>query len=324
MSLASLLDSFATLHALVVGDLMLDEYIHGRATRISPEAPVMVIRQQSISSVPGGAANVAQNIRALGAEARTAGVVGLDAAGDALESALRLSGELGLVRDPSRATTRKTRVLADHAHQVLRIDHEGEEPVSAEIEQKLLDSVMNLVGGCSVIVLSDYMKGALTVRLAQSLIAYAAATDIPVVVNPKPRSLGNYSGATLVSLNRAEAAEAVGFHQGIDNEDAAHVAQLIRERYNLGAVLITLGEGGMAVAGDSSFLVAAPRVEVYDTAGAGDTVIATVALGLGSGAGVTKAVFELAAQTAASVVRKVGVATPQPEDLAAIRGELLP
>ena len=303
---------------------MLDEYIHGRATRISPEAPVMVIRQQSTSSVPGGAANVAQNIRALGAEARTVGVVGADAAGDALEAALRLSGELGLVRDPIRATTRKTRVLADHAHQVLRIDHEGEEPVSAEIEQKLIDSALSHFDGCQVLVLSDYLKGALTERVAQTLISCANGSGVPVVANPKPRSLEQYRGATLVSLNRAEASEVVGRHAEILNEDALAVAKDICDRFGVGAVLVTLGEGGMAVAGDSSFLVSAPRVEVYDTAGAGDTVIATVALGLGSGSGVTQPVFELAAQTSASVVRKVGVATPQPEDLAAIRGELLP
>lgn len=317
MSYQDLLTRFKDLRALVVGDLMLDEYIFGRATRISPEAPVMVIRQQSTNAVPGGAANVAKNIRALGADAKIVGVIGCDAAGERLETAMLQDGSAALVRDPNRATTRKTRVLADHAHQVLRIDHEDDEPIQPETEDRLLAMIEECLPEADVVLVSDYLKGTATERVVRGLIGMAGKT--PVVVNPKPRSAALFAGATLVSLNRAEASEALGEWRGIADEDAIDAAERLRKMLGVSSVLITLGEGGMAVAGESQFRVEAPKVEVYDTAGAGDTVIATVALGLAAG-GLQREVFELAAQTAASVVRKVGVATPSADDLRRLRG----
>lgn len=318
MTFAELLDSFSGLKALVVGDLMLDEYIFGKATRISPEAPVMVVRQQSTANVPGGAANVARNIRSLGAACHIVGVVGQDSAGDALETSLAQDGEATLVRDSSRATTRKTRVLADAAHQVLRIDHEDDSPLADVSEERVLQAATNAMQSCNVVLMSDYLKGVLTPAIAKGIISHARQRGIPVVVNPKPRSLSQYTGATLVSLNRSEATEALSLWRLLTNEEAAEGADRLRSQMSFDHVLLTLGEAGMVASGADTYSIEAPRVEVYDTAGAGDTVIATVALGLAS-AGFKKEVFALAAQTSASVVRKVGVATPSAEDLKSIR-----
>ncbi len=320
MTSGELLSRFKGIKALVIGDLMLDEYIFGRAARISPEAPVMVIRQTSTDRLPGGAANVARNLQALGAETRVLGVIGCDDAGEFLRQSLRDQGleAESLVTDPDRPTTRKTRIVADHSHQVLRIDHEAEADVSSKVEARLIEAALEMVADAEVIVLSDYLKGALTRSLASEVISRSRSKGIPVVVNPKPRSLPTYSGAALVSLNRSEAAEFLGLWKGLPNEDATEAARSIQRNHGFDSVLVTLGEGGMVAVGSSDVRVNAPRVEVYDTAGAGDTVIATVALGLAA-AGFDKAVFELAAQTAASVVKHVGVATPSTEDLERMR-----
>lgn len=321
MTFTELLGRFQGTKALVVGDLMLDEYHFGRATRISPEAPVMVIRHERSEHVPGGAANVALNLRALGAVPTLIGVSGCDPAGEQLAESLAQSGlEVGaIVRDSERPTTRKTRIVADHSHQVLRMDSESDVPLSSRVEEELLIALEAAVREAQVVVLSDYLKGALTERVAARAIELAKAHQIPTVVNPKPRSLAQYRGATLVSLNRAEAAEALKLYAGLPTEGALSGADSLRAELGLESVLITLGEAGMAASGTESFRIPAPKVEVYDTAGAGDTVIATIALGIAA-VGFRREVFELAAQTSAGVVRHVGVATPSAEDLAAIRG----
>jgi D-beta-D-heptose 7-phosphate kinase/D-beta-D-heptose 1-phosphate adenosyltransferase len=320
LKLSELLDKFAGRRVLVLGDLMLDEYIFGRATRISPEAPVMVVRHMQTSRVPGGAANVARNIIALGGEAHTIGVAGCDEAGNLLENSLiehGLSGAL-LVRDPERATTRKTRVLADHTHQVLRIDQEDDMPVSEAVATKILEGAKHALERCDVVVLSDYLKGVLTPEIAGGVLAEAKMLGKPVVVNPKPRTKSLYAGADLISLNRAEATEALGEYRGLVNAEAMQAASRLKTELRATSVLVTLGESGMAASGPSDFFIDAPKVEVYDTAGAGDTVIATVALGLAA-VGYKREIFELAAQTAGSVVRHVGVATPSARDLEQIR-----
>jgi D-beta-D-heptose 7-phosphate kinase/D-beta-D-heptose 1-phosphate adenosyltransferase len=322
VSFASLLKAIKGRRALVIGDLMLDEYIVGRATRISPEAPVMVIRQQSTMSMPGGAANVAKNIIALGGEATILGVVGDDPAAETLKRALgeQHIDHASLIHDSTRPTTRKTRVLADHAHQVLRIDHEDEGPLSDAAEQDMLKQAIALIGQHEVVVLSDYLKGALTIKVAGEVIRTCRETGVPVVVNPKPRSLGQYAGATVLSLNRAEASEALKRWQGIPDEEAMAAANEIREQIGVARTLVTLGESGLAASGEETFMIPAPRVEVYDTAGAGDTIVATVALGEAAGADF-RSVLELATRAAAAVVRRVGVATPSPEDLQSIAAE---
>jgi len=322
VSLGDLLSRFQGRRALVVGDLMLDEYIFGRATRISQEAPVMVVRQSSTRAVPGGAANVAANMIAMGAQVGMVGVVGDDAAGETLARSLgeRGLGDAHLVCDPSRPTTRKTRVLANHAHQVLRIDHEESDPVAEEIEAEVVRAVLARLPESDVVLISDYQKGAVTPIGIQQIVEACRSKGVPVVANAKPRSLPHYRGATLVSLNRIEATQALALTEPIHPEDAPEAAAELRQRSGIECMLVTLGGDGMAAAGAQSFAVPAVRVEVYDEAGAGDTVIATVALGMAADA-FGPDLLRLAAQTAAAVVRKVGVAVPTPEDLTEI-GEL--
>lgn len=320
MKFRPLLERFQKLHVVVVGDLMLDEYIVGKATRISPEAPVMVVRQDRTFNVPGGAANVAKNIVALGAKATVIGAVGEDQAGADLQEAL---GEMGcVVPDASRPTTRKTRVLADTAHQVLRIDHESEQPIGADVEDGILATVLDRIHDANAILLSDYTKGVLTPRLIRSLVDLAKERDLPVVANAKPSSVASYRGVTLLSLNAKEAAEVIGARdivrqangQGLSGQPRA-VAAKIREDVGVDHVLLTLGEYGMCT---EDFYVAPQKVEVFDTAGAGDTTIATATLGIAT-LGFDPKIFELASQTAAAVVRHVGVAVPSPDDLERIR-----
>lgn len=323
MTLASLLDAYRGRRALVVGDLMLDEYIFGAATRISQEAPVMVIRQSGTRAVPGAAANVAANMVAMGAHAEIVGVVGQDVAGDMLAEALVSSGlgDGGVVRDPTRPTTRKTRVLANHAHQVLRIDHEATHPAEGEVEQTVLDRALTALPRVDVVLISDYLKGAVTPRTIQTLVEVGRRQGVPVVANPKPRSLPDYRGAALVSLNRYEAADALRLPDGLADADGVGAASELRNRLGVDNVIVTLGASGMAAAGaDGAWFVPAVRVEVYDEAGAGDTVIATIALGMAAGA-FGPDLLRLATETAAAVVRKVGVAVPSAEDLAAIRAK---
>lgn len=313
MSYQDLLALFQGKKALVVGDLMLDEYIFGSAARISPEAPVMVIRQERTRQLPGGAANVALNLKALGADTSVVGLVGADEAGMALDRALVDAGlQHGMVIDPERVTTRKTRIVADHKHQVLRVDHESVEPAQERIAERVVDASLEFGREADVIVLSDYLKGALTASIVAAL-----REQLPgkvIVANPKPSSLDFYRGIDLVSLNRLEAAGATG--KAVDEANASDVARALVDQIGTRSVLVTLGEAGMAAASkEAGYRIPAPRVEVYDTAGAGDTVIATVALGLAV-AGFEQRVFELAAATAASVVRRVGVATPTADDLA--------
>ncbi len=317
MSFSELLDAFRGKRALVVGDLMLDEYHFGRAERISPEAPVMVIRHQRSAQVPGGAANVALNLQALGAVPTLIGVAGDDVDGDALEHCLRDAGlnQAHLFREVGRPTTKKTRIVADHSHQVLRLDFESDRPLDPSVEDRVIEAIQSAAGQADVVVLSDYLKGVCSAKLVERTLHAAARAGIPAVANPKPASFTFYRQASLVSLNRLEAAHSIGPMDGPHPEEAL---KTYRKSANLGPILVTLGGEGMVASGSESFHVEAPKVEVYDTAGAGDTVIATVALGMAT-AGFVREVFELAAQTAACVVRHVGVATPSQSDLAAIR-----
>lgn len=319
MSFAELLSAFRKVRALVVGDIMLDEYVFGRATRISPEAPVMVVRQNATRAVPGGAANVANNMSAMGATVQIIGVLGCDSAGDTLAAELLRQGgaEQNFIRDPGRPTTRKTRIVANHSQQVLRIDHEDETPVSGAVESSLLDRVLTLLPSVNIVLVSDYLKGAITPRLVETLVSEGAKASVPVVANAKPKSLPYYRGAALVSLNQFEAGDALGLRHGVPHADAAAAADELRRRLGVDRVLITLGAGGIAAAGERAFAVPAVDVVLYDEAGAGDTVIATMALGIGAGA-FSHELLSLAAHTAASVVQKVGVSTPSAEDLAHI------
>jgi D-beta-D-heptose 7-phosphate kinase/D-beta-D-heptose 1-phosphate adenosyltransferase len=209
--------------------------------------------------------------------------------------------------------------VANHSHQVLRIDHEDETPVSREIEQKLLNMVLDALPSQRVVLVSDYQKGSISDWGIRTIVEAAGKAGIPVVANPKPKSLPSYSGACLVSLNRFEAADALRLDEITSSEAAASAAKQLRESLGVENVLVTLGGDGMVAASSSgSFHVPAIPVAVYDEAGAGDTVIATLALAVAAG-NFGREALELASRAAAAVVRKVGVATPSKQDLDELR-----
>lgn len=320
MTPRELIARFHGLNAVVIGDVMVDEYIFGHAERISPEAPVMVIRAESNRRVPGGAANVARNLAALGANVNLIGVVGDDEAGRWLNDALgEFSIGNSLLVAGGRRTTRKTRVIADHSHQVLRIDSEDEASIAEETADDAILRITRLLMAADAVLLSDYLKGTLTGRVVGETIQLAHDHGKVMIANPKPESLSLYRGATLVSLNRAEAAKAAGKAKIGSIEEAAETGKGIRSKLDLDAMLITLGGDGMAVSVESGqFRIPALRVEVADPAGAGDTTIAAVALGVAVAGVAEPAVYETAAHLSAAVVRHVGVAVPSRADLDSI------
>jgi len=320
MAYSELLDSFAGLKVVVLGDVMLDEYVVGSVERISPEAPVMVVKKTSSRWVPGGAANVAKNIAALGGEAVVLGIVGLDDGGALLNRGIDAEAGMkaDLVAEGGRVTTRKTRVVANHSHQVLRIDEEDTTPISDETAEKLLGDWGGWLETADIVLMSDYRKGLLTADFVGRFLELAGKKGIPVLANAKPESAGFFVGADLVSLNRAEVGGVLGEKPKDRNRASALGLDLLQVTGSK-SVLITLGEGGMVARSDSeTFEIPAPEVEAYDVAGAGDTVLATVGMGMAR-RGFCEEVFGLAAETGARVVQHIGVAVPSKKDLDSIR-----
>jgi len=319
---AAIHSGFGGRQVLVVGDLMLDRYLWGEVQRISPEAPVPVVRLARRSQTAGGAANVARNLAALGLKVQVAGVTGADAGRDDLLAALAADGidSQAVMTSQHRATTIKTRVIGNH-QQMLRIDEESGEPLRALEEQALLAALAPLLSEASALVLSDYAKGVLTPGLCHDLIARARARGLPVLVDPKGRDFSKYTGASLMTPNRAELALA----RGVSRADLAALltaATQVRRDFDLDLLVLTLSELGLAlVDGTGSRRIPALAREVFDVSGAGDTVIATFAAGLASGLGVTDTAH-LANLAAGVVVGKVGtVPISRSELLAAVSGE---
>ncbi|MCC6193815.1 MAG: D-glycero-beta-D-manno-heptose-7-phosphate kinase [Burkholderiales bacterium] len=303
-------DAAASARLLVVGDVMLDRYWFGEVERISPEAPVPVVKIARSEERPGGAANVARNAAALGAQATLLSVVGADEPGAAL--AKLLAGErvkASLLRDPTLPTTVKLRVIG-RQQQLLRIDFETA-PSHEVLAAKLAD-YDRLLGDCDVVVLSDYGKGGLA-HIA-TMIGRAHAAGKRVLVDPKGEDFTRYRGATLLTPNRAEFREVVG--RWNDESDLAAKAEALRHDLDLDALLITRSEEGMSLftAGGALTIPAQTR-EVYDVSGAGDTVIATIGVMLAAGAALPDAV-RVANEAAGVVVGKLGTAVVQPHELA--------
>jgi D-beta-D-heptose 7-phosphate kinase/D-beta-D-heptose 1-phosphate adenosyltransferase len=294
---------------LVVGDVMLDEFVWGHVARISPEAPVPVVTVTGQSHHLGGAANVAGNVRALGGEAVVAGVVGEDEAGARLRGALAAADvEDALVSVAARPTTVKTRVIAHH-QQVVRTDREVADAVAGEALRALAEAARRHLRHCDAVVVSDYRKGVVTAPLLKALLPAARRRRVPVLVDPKVRHLDLYRGATLVTPNLAEAEEG----SGVAVRDAASLEKAGRtllRRLLCAAVLVTRGEHGMSLFPREGRTVHIPTAarEVFDVTGAGDTVIATLALALAAGASPTEAA-RVANLAAGVVVGKVGTAT---------------
>ena len=319
--LAGLLERLATQRVLVVGDVMLDRNLWGEVRRISPEAPVPVVELQRESAEPGGAANNAANVAAVGACALLGGVTGEDAEGARLRELLSARGVQhdGLLTEAGRPTTSKTRIVA-HNQQVVRLDRERTEPIAAASEAQLLRWAMSQVRDVGACIISDYAKGVVTTAHAQGVIAAARAAGVPVVVDPKGTDYARYRGAAVVTPNLHEAEVATGRAARSDAELAV-VARELSARLDGAALLVTRGGAGMSLfsPGAEPAHVRAEAHQVYDVTGAGDTAITFLALALAAGAPLAVA-MRLANRAAGVVVGKVGTATVSLDELRAGRG----
>ncbi len=312
------IDRFPSCRLLVVGDVMLDEYVWGTVGRISPEAPVPVVAVTRDTRALGGAANVAVNASSLGARVRLAGLVGADPAGREIARLLRKRriGVDGLVADPERPTTLKTRVIAQH-QQVVRVDREKKEPPSEATRDALIRKVRTAVAEVDGVVLSDYRKGALSPALVEETVAAAKRRGVFVAVDPKQKDFAYYRGCTLITPNKAEAEAALGGRELSGDLEIWEGGKALIRRSGATAILITRGEEGMSLVerGKTSFFhIPARARQVFDVTGAGDTVIGTLAVGMGVGAPLRDAAL-LANVAAGVVVGEVGTAPITTEKL---------
>jgi len=311
-----LVSAFSRAHVLVIGDAMLDTFLVGRVTRISPEAPVPVVAFQEERHRIGGAANVAHNITALGGHATLIGVIGQDENGKILTRRCheaRISAGV-LATDSERVTTTKVRIVTERNQQVARVDYETDAEISGETERGIVDSIRDAGGNASAIVVSDYLKGCVTRQVIAAAVDLAREREIPLLVDPKIPHIDYYAGATLITPNHHEAETAT--HMRIRSAEEAQVAaRAFRDRARCGAVLITRGDQGMWLLGPDGegHLPAAAR-EVADVTGAGDTVIATMGLALAAGGTFVEAA-QLANAAAGLVVGKFGAATLTADEL---------
>jgi D-beta-D-heptose 7-phosphate kinase/D-beta-D-heptose 1-phosphate adenosyltransferase len=314
--LKKLVNGFSGRKILVLGDIMLDEYIWGRVSRISPEAPIPVVHVQKESVMPGGAANVANNICALGGRVVLGGVIGNDSMADRMISVLKKEGVNTnlLLRDRSRPTITKTRVIA-HSQQVVRIDREDSLEVSAKLVADLLSRLVSWIRRVEAVIISDYNKGLLTTTLVQEVIALARRYGKIIMVDPKPGNIHKFKGVTMISPNQSEAEQAAGI--SVVNRASLHKAgRKILKDLGCEALLITRGEEGMSLFEQDGPVSHIPTVaqEVYDVSGAGDTVISTLTLALAAGGNFREAA--VAANCAAGItVGEVGVATTNQAEL---------
>jgi D-beta-D-heptose 7-phosphate kinase / D-beta-D-heptose 1-phosphate adenosyltransferase len=308
---------------LCVGDLMLDEFVYGDVSRISPEAPTPVIAVKRTELMIGGAGNVARNLVSLGTSCIFVGVVGADDAGQALTGALEAHPliEFDLVIDAARQTTRKVRFVSEHfSTHLLRADWEMADPIDTEREDALIARAVEAIPRAGAVVLSDYAKGALTPRVIRAVIDAAIALEKPVVVDPKGRDYSIYRGATLITPNRQELADATHTPARTDDE-VAEAAAALRDALEADAVLVTRSEAGMTLVGAGGTVhVPAYPVRVRDVSGAGDTVVAVLAAMLALDADYESA-MRAANAAAAVVVGKRGTASVSAAEL---RSRILP
>jgi D-beta-D-heptose 7-phosphate kinase/D-beta-D-heptose 1-phosphate adenosyltransferase len=303
---SGIFDTWVDLRVLVLGDVMLDRTISGDVERISPEAPVAVVRMTGRSHRPGGAANVAMNIAALGASALLVGYAGKDEEAEQLVATLEATGvKSHIVCVPDRPTTVKLRILSGH-QQLLRIDTETTEPAPAEYRSIVLRQALELLPSVHAVVLSDYAKGALDPELCAAILGSARARGVPVVVDPKQSDFSRYRGATTICPNLKDLARVP--HRSSEAQDPlANAAQLVAE-LGIDFLTVTLSEKGIAVVSAKGVqLYPAMACQVFDVSGAGDTVVATLALCLASGMRI-EAAAPIANRAAGIVVGKSGTA----------------
>ena len=308
MRLLDIVNNFPGKNIGVVGDLMLDIYLFGLVERISPEAPTPIVLINSERSLPGGAANTAINIAALGGKVFLAGSVGSDSAGDLLTSLLKKSDiDIGAVAKGSGLTTEKIRVTSG-GHQMIRLDRETILPNKKSIDGYMLRKLADKIKDLDAIVVSDYAKGLITETLAAGIVALAKKHKKPLIVDTKPKHMFFFRGATCFAPNQKEAEEALG-KRFAGKADMAAAAKILSKKLQTNLV-ITLGAAGMCVFENGKiFRLASEAKEVFDVTGAGDTVTAALALSLASGARLIAA-SRIANCAAGIVVSKVGTASP--------------
>ncbi len=311
------IDRFPSTRTLVVGDVMLDHYIWGTVSRISPEAPVPVVNVMKENVLLGAATNVVNNLHALGGKVSVCGVIGHDEAGRQLVHMLRMQGihTDGLIVEDGRPTTIKTRVIA-HSQQVVRFDRETKVGIERDTHKRIFEYIRQQEdSGLDAIVLSDYSKGVVTKDLVRDIVKLARKKGIIVSVDPKVNHFGIYSGVTILTPNTKEAS--IGAKIEIeDDESLLKAGTLLLKRLKCDAVLVTRGELGMSLFERGGRVTHIPTVaqEVFDVTGAGDTVISTLTLAMAAGAGIIDAA-RLSNYAAGIVVGVVGTATVKPDEL---------
>jgi len=314
----SIIEGFPRAKVLVVGDIMVDHFIWGRVSRISPEAPVPVVEVQSDNLLLGGCANVLNNVYAMGGQVFGAGVVGRDSMGDRVVDEFRKRGidTGGVIQEDERPTTLKTRIVA-HSQQVVRFDRESRRSVAAASIERILDYVRSLRGELGAVVISDYNKGVVTRELLDGIREALAGGRTVVCVDPKQNDFSLYRGFDVITPNHHEAARAFGTEH-IPGSDLVNVGNALLLRYGFQALLVTRGEAGMSLFERDGRIrhtfFPTQAKEVFDVTGAGDTVIGVFALAVASGATFREAAF-LANHAAGIVVGKVGTATVSQQEL---------
>jgi D-glycero-beta-D-manno-heptose-7-phosphate kinase len=302
---------FPQCRILVLGDLMLDVFLWGEVRRISPEAPVPVVEVRQETQLPGGTANVVNNVATLGGKPLVAGVIGSDPAGRELVRLLRkasVSTE-GVVIEADRPTTRKTRIIAQNNQQVIRFDHEGSRSLQKESMDSILHYLQENLPYLQAVIISDYAKGVVNMDLMDAIRSLDVAARVPVIVDPKVDHPELYRKVTLITPNHHEASRMTGIEIR-DEQSLQKAGNLLRERLECRAVLITRGREGMCLFAEDGRVSLIPTVarRVYDVTGAGDTVIAAMALGIAAGLSTHEAAV-LANIAAGIVVGEVGTAT---------------
>jgi D-beta-D-heptose 7-phosphate kinase / D-beta-D-heptose 1-phosphate adenosyltransferase len=318
--IADILQAMAGKRVLVVGDLMLDRFVYGRTDRVSPEAPSLILAAERQEQMLGGAANVARNVVALGADCRLVGLVGTDATARDLAAELALFDGIHpeLVADPARTTTLKIRLVnPQYNTHLLRLDWEVAGPAEGAVLAELIDRATAAVAGCDAVVLSDYAKGVLQPTVVRAVIEAAAALGIPVVVDPKGRDFGRYSGATVIAPNLAEVALLLG--RAVPQEDAEveRAAGEISATSGVAAIAVKRSQAGVQLVVKGRTMARYPSFarRVVDVSGAGDTLVAAMAVAMAAGAALPEA-LRIANGAAGVAVAKKGTAFPEGDELA--------
>ncbi|ACF43744.1 D-glycero-beta-D-manno-heptose-7-phosphate kinase [Pelodictyon phaeoclathratiforme] len=319
----SILHSFRSKRIAVIGDIMLDKYIFGHVSRISPEYPVPVVDVTHEDSRLGGAANVALNTLSLGAETILIGITGADSNREILLDLFRNHGLAteGLICDPSRPTTSKTRILSQN-HHITRVDFESRKEIDAEIERAVFGSVEAVIDSVDAIVLEDYNKGLLGAQLIQKIITSAKSHNVPVLVDPKHQNFFAYKGCTIFKPNLSEMAASLGIILHNNDREVEDACLLLQKKLEAEAIIVTRSDKGMTVYNGTFTHIDATSLEVADVSGAGDTVIGILALGTAAHIDiVTNAI--IANLAAGTVCQEVGAVPVNPEKLLKVYQEYL-